>query len=63
MKIDGVLNDALRQITDYLRPTPMDHLSIFLGIHSAELRRLGATLSLAYRRSLDTDHPGLLSGF
>ena len=34
------------------------------GIHPAELRRLGATLSLAYRVSLDPDHIlyGLLSG-
>ena len=34
------------------------------GIQPAELRRLGATLSLAYRGSLDPDHilHGLLSG-
>ena len=35
------------------------------GIQPAELRRMGATLSLAYRGSLDPDHilHGLLSGF
>ena len=47
--IDSVLNDALRLVTGCLRPTPTDHLSILSGIHPAELRRMGATLSLAYR--------------
>ena len=62
--IDSVLNDALPIVTECLRPTPTDHLPILSGIQSAELRRLGATLSLAYRGSLDTDHIlyGLLSG-
>ena len=62
--IDSVLNDALRMITGCLRPTPTDHLPVFSGIQPAELRRLGATLSLAYRGSLDPDHIlyGLLSG-
>ena len=62
--IDSVLNDALRIVTGCLRPTPMDHLPVLSGIQSAELRRLGATLSLAYRGSLDSDHilHGLLSG-
>ena len=34
------------------------------GIHPAELRRMGATISLAHRGSLDPDHilHGLLSG-
>ena len=47
-----------------LRPTPTDHLPVLSGIQPAELRRLGATLSLAYRGSLDPDHIlyGLLSG-
>ena len=52
--IDSVLNDALRIVTGCLRPTPTDHLPI--GIQPAELRRMGATLSLAYRGSLDPDH-------
>ena len=58
-----VLNNALRIVTGCLRPTPMDHLSI-LGMLPAEFRRLGATLSLAYRGSPDPDHilHGLLSG-
>ena len=62
--IDSVLNNALRIVTECLRPTPTDHLPILSSIQPAELRRLGATLSLAYRGSLDPDHilHGLLSG-
>ena len=62
--IDSVLNDALRIVTGCLRPTPTDHLPVLSGIQPAELRRLGATLSLAHRGSLDPDHilHGLLSG-
>ena len=44
--IDNALNDALRIVTGCLRPTPTDHLPILPGIQSAELRGLGATLSL-----------------
>ena len=54
--IDSVLNDALRIVTGCLRPTPTDHLPILSGIHPAELRRMGATLSLAHHGSLDPDH-------
>ena len=62
--IDNVLNDALRIVTGYLRPTPTDHLSIFLGTLPTELCRLKATLFSAYRGYLDPDHIlyGLLSG-
>ena len=62
--IDNVLNDALRMVTGCLRPTPTDHLPVLSSIQTAELRRLGATLSLAYRGSLDPDHIlyGLLGG-
>ena len=62
--IDSVLNDALRIVTGCLRPTPTDHLPVLSGIQPAELFRLGATLSLAHRGSLDPDHIlyGLLSG-
>ena len=62
--IDSVLNDTLRIVTGCLRPTPTDHLPVLSGIHPAELRRLGATLSLAHRGSLDPNHIlyGLLSG-
>ena len=62
--IDSVLNDALRIVTGCLRPTPTDHLPVLSGIQPVELRRIGATLSLAYRGSLDPDHIlyGLLSG-
>ena len=58
------MNDALRLVTGCLRPTPMDHLPLLSGIQPAELRRMGATLSLAYSGSLDPDHilHGLLSG-
>ena len=61
---ETVLNDALCIFTGYLRPTPMDHLPILSGIQIAELRRMGATLFLVYRGSLDPDHifNGLLSG-
>ena len=61
--IDSVLNDALRIVTGCMRPTPTDHLPVLSGIQPAELPRLGATLSLAYRGSLDPDHIlyGLLS--
>ena len=54
--IDSVLNDALRMVTVCLRPTPTDHLPVLSGIQPAELRRMGAKLSLAYRGSLDLDH-------
>ena len=62
--IDNVLNDALRIVTGCLRPTPTDHLPILLAIQPAEVRRMGATPSLANCGSLDPDHIlcGLLSG-
>ena len=62
--IDGVLNDALRIVTVCLRPTPTDHLPVLSGIQPVELRRMGATLSLAYRGSVDLDNIlyGILSG-
>ena len=45
-------------------PAPTEHLLILSGIQPAELHRLEATLSLAYRGFLDPDHIlyGLLSG-
>ena len=51
--IDSVLNNALRIVTGCLRPTPTNHLPVLSGIQPAELCRMGATLSLAYRGSLD----------
>ena len=62
--IDSVLNDALRIVTGCLCPTPTDHLPVLSGIQPAELRRIGATLSLAHGGSLDPDHIlyGFLSG-
>ena len=62
--IDSVLNDALRIVTGCMRSTPTDHLPVLSGIQPAELRRLGATLSLAHRGSLDHNHIlyDLLSG-
>ena len=62
--IDSVLNDSLRIFTGCLRPTPTDHLPVLSGIQPAELCRIGATLSLAHRGSLDPDYIlyGLLSG-
>ena len=50
--IDSVLNDALCIVTGCLRPIPADHLPVLSGIQPAELRQMGATLSLAYRGSL-----------
>ena len=62
--IDSVLNGTLCIVTGCLRPTPTDHLPILSGIQPAELCQMGATLSLAYRGSMDPDHIlyGLLSG-
>ena len=62
--IDSVLNNVLCIVTGCLRPIPTDNLPILSGIQPAELRRIRATLSLAYRGSLDPDHilHGLLSG-
>ena len=54
--IHSVLNNALRIVTGCLHPTPTDYLPILAGIQPAELCRLGATLSLAYRGSLDPGH-------
>ena len=53
--IDSVLNDALRIVTAYLRPTPTDNLPVLSGIHPAELPRQGATLFLVNRSSLEPD--------
>ena len=54
----------MRIVTGCLRFTPTDHLPILSGIQPAELRRIGATPSLAYRGSLEHDHIlyDLLSG-
>ena len=62
--IDSVLNNVLRIVPGCLRPTPTDHPPVLSSIQPAKLRRMGATLSLAYCGSLDPDHIlyGLLSG-
>ena len=54
--IDSVLNHALRIVTGCLRPTSTDNLPVLSGIQPAELRRQGATLSLANCSSLDPGH-------
>ena len=54
--IDSVLNNALRIATGCLRPASTDHLPILSGIQPAELRRFGATLSLAKRGILNPNH-------
>ena len=54
--IDSILNDALRIVTGCLRPTPTENLPVLAGIQPAELRRLGAKLSLANRAIHDPDH-------
>ena len=63
--IDSVLNDIWRIVTGCLRPTPTEHLPVLSGIQPAELRRMGATLSLAHRGFVDPDNVlyGLLGGF
>ena len=43
-------------MTGCLRPTPTDNLPIFAANQPAELRRQGATLSLAYRSVMDLKH-------
>jgi len=53
--IGSTINDALRNVTGCLRPTPADNLPILAGIQPAELRRIGATLSLA-RRAMEPGH-------
>ena len=52
--IDNVLNDALRIVTGCLHPTPTNHLPVLSYIQPAELRLMGATLSLAHGGSLWT---------
>ena len=58
------LERRLGIVTGCLRPTPTDHLSVLSGIQPAKLRRMGVTLSLAYRGFLDPDNIlyGFLSG-
>ena len=51
--IDSVLNDALHIVTGCLCPISTDHLPVLSGIQPAELRRMGATLSLAHCESLE----------
>jgi len=53
--IDPTINDALRIVTGCLCPISADNLSTLVGIESAELRRNGATLSLA-RRAMEPGH-------
>jgi len=53
--IDSAINDALRILTGCLRPTSADNLPILAGIQPAELRRNGATLSLA-RCAMEPGH-------
>ena len=54
--IDSILNDALRIVTGCLRSTPTEDLPVLAGIQPAELRRLGATLSLTNCAIHDPDH-------
>ena len=53
--IDRPVNDALRLVTECLRPTPTDDLYALADIQPSELRRKRATLSLA-RRAQDPKH-------
>jgi len=49
------INDVLQIVTGCLHPTPADNFPILAGIQPAELRPIGATLSLA-RRAVETGH-------
>ena len=53
--IDRPINDALRLVTGCLRPTATDDLYTLACVQPSELRRKGATLSLA-RRAQDPKH-------
>ena len=53
--IDPVINDVLRTVTGWLRPTPVDNLPILAGIQPTDLRRKAATLSLA-RSAMNSGH-------
>ena len=53
--IDPAINDVLRTVTGCLCPTPADNLPILTGIQPVELRRNGATLSLA-RSAMEPGH-------
>ena len=50
--MDPAINDALRIVTGCLRPTRAESLPILADIQPTELRRNGATVSLA-RRAMD----------
>ena len=54
--IESVLNCVLRIITGYLRPTPIEYHLVLSDIQPAKLRCQGATLSIANRGCLGTDH-------
>jgi len=53
--IDHTINNALQIVTGCLRRTPADSLPTLAGIQPAELRRSGATLSLA-RCAMEPGH-------
>jgi len=53
--IDLANNDALRIVTECLRPAPSDNLPILAGFQPAELRRNEVTLSLG-RRAMESGH-------
>ena len=53
---DNFLNDALRIVTECLRPTRTNYLPILSGIQLSEFCRLAVTFCLAYRGSLDPYH-------
>ena len=54
--IDSILDDALRIVTECLRPTPTEDVPVLAGIQPAELRRLGAKLFLANCVMHDPDY-------
>ena len=58
--IDPAINDALRIVTGCMRFTLTDNLPTLAGIQPAELRHIGAALSLAHR-AMESGH--LLSAY
>ena len=54
--LTSILNDALHIVTGCLLPAPTEDLPVLTSIQPAELRRLGATLSLANCAIHDPDH-------
>jgi len=56
-KLDAALNDTLRIISGYLKPTCRELLPVLTGIPPARLRREHSTFELALQAQLNINHP------